>query len=1174
MVIKNLPKKITFSLGLLLSHCFLFGQVNSIPDSVCALPSAVASERASHTNLQTNLCKTELSIGLSLVDSVIVGVRSNVSDLQYIQSNNNWYAFLISSFGRNITRLDYGNSLDNTPNLVNLGDLNGALNSPTTFTISRINNRFEGVIVNNNGNSLLPIHFPNGINQAPVAISNSSIPNPASSIRTINSIVVEDTLSIFTTTFSQNAVYILKFGNSLENPTLVADTFQTTYNQAIGSDVINQNGTYYLGTYSNAGRVFMVKFKGNLKKNSKTWVGNLGKSNSRNMLMSNGKNGINFMVSDRSNLYTFRLDTVLNRVDQINLAPLPNRPPFVAIGGIDYVTEGGMDRFFVQDQSTSFESKIHQFTHAAPCTPIMGWQQVEYTALDSTTDQHIYLRDSIYLYPDPQTGFDFEAACTDTSTVFRDTINTNQSIITNWQWDINAVQTITNTNRLTETFLASGNIEVQLTVTDLCNKQASALKTIQIVSQKDIKTSFTIPDTLCTLAELEFKNSSEFNQDPIASQYWLITDASKDTIAQSSDRDFMVNLNSEQTYQVTLQNTGVSGCGTDTTITIVPIQGPASDFGYQDTCAQQSLTLYRSVADPSITQQRWFRGDELLSSDSSVVLDPNTVGPIALKLVTSNQAGCQTEQSRTIQIFPLPDTDFDSTYACLGQGTQLLNRSSIPDNTPLNYQWYAGNQLLSLDQNPVVTLDESAQPFVRLVATSVAGCQQSITKELTLVDRPRADFGYTNTCLGEPTVLSDSSVFGQAPKNWRWLIEGTSTSTQNTSFIFRAAGTYRVQLIATDALNCADTLTQTVLVNELPTAAFEVQNACIGQETVFINRTASPLDSVQKIQWSFVGLANVQTGDTARIIYNNSNTNLVELSIETQNGCKASVIESVSANPLPKSAFEVNTLLGAPPLAIQTTNTSTNADAYIWLDELAMVEETSENLAYMYEDFGVYTLQLVALTAQGCADTSSKVIRAVDPVSNIRANSISTQRVGGLVFPTLSLTNLGNYDINQLRLEVDYGGQFSTFQTLTDELPAGASKNIALNNGIESGRYSTLSYVCIRSVGENLLAPETDTSDNSACVLLSPTFEVINTFPSPATTELNIDCYLPSPGPLTVAITNAVGQELYRFEYPNLKAGARAINLDLSFLENDIYLVSLATANQKIVRKFQKVSLK
>ena len=133
-----------------------------------------------------------------------------------------------------------------------------------------------------------------------------------------------------------------------------------------------------------------------------------------------------------------------------------------------------------------------------------------------------------------------------------------------------------------------------------------------------------------------------------------------------------------------------------------------------------------------------------------------------------------------------------------------------------------------------------------------------------------------------------------------------------------------------------------------------------------------------------------------------------------------------------------------------------------------MVEETSENLAYMYEDFGVYTLQLVALTAQGCADTSSKVIRAVDPVSNIRANSISTQRVGGLVFPTLSLTNLGNYDINQLRLEVDYGGQFSTFQTLTDELPAGASKNIALNNGIESGRYSTLSYVCIRSVGENL----------------------------------------------------------------------------------------------------------
>lgn len=1135
-------------------------------DSICEQTDIEFNNFETHTNANYLVNKSKLDSTFNIVKRISLPNIGITWEFKLVEFQDRYFGFLVSFNNNNLYRLDFGEDLLNTPIIVNLGNLNGALNRPVSIDIKRVNDLHHCVITNWTQEKLVFLTFDQGIDELP-SVQNISLSSNFPQPITAGIIKSSEGLIVTAHSNANDEITFLDFQDGTFNNNFTQRRKPSIDTQ--GDDFYMTDSCIYYCNTSTTGRITLNKYSTDMGIELYSESFNGLSVQSRNCLfVPTSDNQLKIFGTNSSSVYSITFDPSSLAFSDYRLNVLTDNENVNNAIALDHIQFNNEELLFVPGN----DNFIYILQHNTP-KQTETYTQIEYTALDTTTDREIRLLDSVYIIPTPNPSIHAFKTCSNNNTELVDSSRIGSDIF-NWVWSVNNTIINSTDNMAQFDFQDSGTYLIQVVVENICGKLDSASKNLTIVPGDDIISDFIVPDSICSFAEVTFNNSSVYTQDSIISSTWHIINSDLDTVKFSQQSDLIYRFDSTNSFEVSLKNIGNSGCMTSITKTISPKRGPQSSFNYTDSCLFNDLTIYNDIYDSTITSLSWMRNDVFISNDSSFTLISDSIETFVIRLKTSNSTGCQTEQSRTIQIFPLPDTDFDSTYACLGQGTQLLNRSSIPDNTPLNYQWYAGNQLLSLDQNPVITLDESAQPFVRLVATSVAGCQQSITKELTLVDRPRADFGYTNTCLGEPTVLSDSSVFGQAPKNWRWLIEGTSTSTQNTSFIFRAAGTYRVQLIATDALNCADTLTQTVLVNELPTAAFEVQNACIGQETVFINRTASPLDSVQKIQWSFVGLANVQTGDTARIIYNNSNTNLVELSIETQNGCKASVIESVSANPLPKSAFEVNTLLGAPPLAIQTTNTSTNADAYIWLDELAMVEETSENLAYMYEDFGVYTLQLVALTAQGCADTSSKVIRAVDPVSNIRANSISTQRVGGLVFPTLSLTNLGNYDINQLRLEVDYGGQFSTFQTLTDELPAGASKNIALNNGIESGRYSTLSYVCIRSVGENLLAPETDTSDNSACVLLSPTFEVINTFPSPATTELNIDCYLPSPGPLTVAITNAVGQELYRFEYPNLKAGARAINLDLSFLENDIYLVSLATANQKIVRKFQKVSLK
>ena len=115
----------------------------TVPDSVCLnTPVQIVNTTTGASSYYWNFCVADINqppVGVNLGN--INGAFNTPVYLDYVQSNGNYYGFVTNNYPGGLVRLDFGNSLLNTPVATFLGTLNGLIPTNT-----------EGVqIVQNNG---------------------------------------------------------------------------------------------------------------------------------------------------------------------------------------------------------------------------------------------------------------------------------------------------------------------------------------------------------------------------------------------------------------------------------------------------------------------------------------------------------------------------------------------------------------------------------------------------------------------------------------------------------------------------------------------------------------------------------------------------------------------------------------------------------------------------------------------------------------------------------------------------------------------------------------------------------------------------------------------------------------------------------------------------------------
>ena len=253
---------------------------------------------------------------------------------------------------------------------------------------------------------------------------------------------------------------------------------------------------------------------------------------------------------------------------------------------------------------------------------------------------------------------------------------------------------------------------------------------------------------------------------------------------------------------------------------------------------------------------------------------------------------------------------------------------------------------------------------------------------------PVANFTANDTtiCSGQSVTFTDQSQ--NMPDSWSWTVTGPVTltsSSRNPTLTFNTAGTYNVELIASNT-NGGDTLIKTghIVVSQTPSAPVASSNSsiCAGDTLELF------ASDITNATYSWSGPSGYTSAIQNPIRLNTSTSMSGTYSVtSTVGGCTSTAgTTSVTISPVPTAGFSYS----SSSLDVNFTNTSTGASlSYSWDFGDSSPADMATNPSHTYAAAGTYTVTLT--TAQGlCSDTFTQVITlTATGIKAIADNSIS-----------------------------------------------------------------------------------------------------------------------------------------------------------------------------------------
>jgi gliding motility-associated-like protein len=420
------------------------------------------------------------------------------------------------------------------------------------------------------------------------------------------------------------------------------------------------------------------------------------------------------------------------------------------------------------------------------------------------------------------------------------------------------------------------------------------------------------------------------------------------------------------TYTCTI--TSVMGCTATLSAVINPVIS-TSNFTYNISCNNtvsftDSTTVINGI--PSIWD--WDFGDGSTSTSQNPTHTYSQPGVYQVRLISGALANCPDTIVKQVVVSSDPIAEFQlpnncgNTVTFLDSSWTIMNLGQI-----INWSWNFGNGQTSTQQNPQITFNGIGPFNVTLTVTSANNCVSSITKQFSPKPNPIADFTTNTVCLGDTTLFNNLSN-PQTSQNLWIFPDGTSSVLDNPKKVFQNFGTFNVSLIINNEYNCQDTVVKSVVVNPNPMADFQFVSECFGLPITFTNTSIGQ----NQILWSFGG-----NQDVTQTILPNHGLNSVTLTVFDTNGCSNVVEKMVDVYPNPVVNFSSSDTSGCFPLSVLFTKNITIHSGKIqnWTWDLGngFTIDNEYNVSTSYPNqFGTYTVSLVATSDKGCSDTIIK----------------------------------------------------------------------------------------------------------------------------------------------------------------------------------------------------------
>jgi gliding motility-associated-like protein len=508
--------------------------------------------------------------------------------------------------------------------------------------------------------------------------------------------------------------------------------------------------------------------------------------------------------------------------------------------------------------------------------------------------------------------------------------------------------------------------------------------------------------------------------------------------------------------QYIVEVTDSEGCVGDDTIDVFYIDDPVAVFQPSNACEDSAITFvdesfsnYPAGFPPlSIVDWQWDFGDG--NTETGVQNPTHTYtdnGSYTVQLIATNDLGCVDTTESVVWANPAPEVDFDFSNVCTDTLFTFTDQSTIDTGQIVAWGWDFGDGSAPVQQqNTTHQYANTGYYDVTLVAVSDSGCPSAITQEIYSFPLPVADFSPTDVCIGNVSSFNDlTAVSAGTVEGWQWDFgDGTGTSTsQDPIYTYQDTGVFDVTLIATTDSVCRDTITQEVTVHPSPTAGFFTDTVCAQLELSFTDTSTVPTGNIVAWSW-FFGDGGTSSDQNPTNIYNLGGQYTASLAVESDLGCIDTMAQNVIVYPKPNADFL--TFAACLNDTNQFTDQSTVAtgsqiEEWNWDFDDNVGSSTDQNPWYIFDDNGIYDVELITETNNGCLDTVVKPTQVfVLPEPDFSFNDVCAYNAA--VFQNNSTIEEGsitnhNWDFgngNTISVEQPVGQEYDTAGTYTVQL--------------------------------------------------------------------------------------------------------------------------------------------
>ncbi len=1154
-----------------------------VSDTLCVNEYLIIKNESINSNyFEWDFCAGDLLLDptAEIISTISESSAPIAIDVAY--DANNWYGFIASRNNNSIIRLDFGTSLDNTPTLQNLGNIDDLLDNPQAIKIRKDNGDWYLFVQNKGTNELIRVnlgaYIENNTPSADTILSSSGIFNNGFDIRF-------DGTDWVLVLGKGAAITLVNFGNSLANAIQPEDIMTspnfTSINNISDVSLLDYQGDWYafISAYGSK-TIHKLEFGTSLfHLPTSTPLNNsfLGSDAPYGIFVTQEDSLIvSFISTLGGNLYKLTLDNIDATGNGIQIGKLGVLSNTLKMA---FAKDGSNWRGFMLNYSSKQLFKINfpnncsaNFSTSNAYSPdniyyyTPGNYSVELIANNDAecsqrSVRHLNVRNS----SSPIISFMTDNICLANTNQFTATSSDDASISA-WKWDFGDGNAGTGQN-VNHQYATDGTYEVSLQVdaTNQCSNTSK--KTIPIFPTPQPDFTYT-SGQVCSNNPVDFTNNTQlFGADTLVQYLWNFNGEYTST---ATDTSFTFTTGGDKNVSL---KASIPGCEATVSKTVNITPGPSTNFTWSQVCQYEPFQFNNVTTGDNVTGYQWDFDDGYFSQEITPIHNFTDGGDYNISLSATNALGCETTIVKPVPVRFKPNADFTNELACANNQVLFLDQSTVEDANISSWNWTIvdgqGNSIGSAtNKDPVLFMDKSGTYLTKLIVSSNYGCLDTLSKNVEVLPSPQADFMASNLCDKDSTIFTSTALppeQGNIIAN-TWLIDNNIFTQPEVKYRFSSTGEKQVTLIVKSDNLCENSIVKNIKIQPTPTVDFSTVGKCDNENVLFSSTSPATEDTVVSYEWK---LGNQTISFEKEFVYQFSaaETYNVKLIETTKNKCNNSIQKNITIYPAPVAAFTAYPESGAPPLQVDFTNNSSGANSFWWHFESGATSAV-KNPTHTYESLGDKFPTLVASNDYGCRDTSDLRISVVVPELDLVLENVSVINDQDKLEFYLKIRNAGSLIVENVDVQVDFAGQASVIEPVSTYLHKGESITHKIGFSLVQMAGKNTDYVCFTLIPHSGEYEEMTPVNNTACVELDHDLRMLNPYPNPTRDhKIYVPFILPEGGSVSLDMFNSTGALVFNQKYQTLQPGLNIINLELNQYQSGIYILTLNFGMQKVVKK-------